>query len=362
MILTAEDYNNGEYWTRLTDFTYSEGNMDVISTAKRILTHEAESIRQLAETLDDRFLQATKRLLDCEGSVIVCGIGKAGLIGQKITATLASTGTAAHFLHPAEAIHGDLGRISDKDVVLMLSQSGETEEIRRILPSIRKRSVPIIAITSSVNSTLGQNADLVLPIGTLVEADPLRLAPSTSTAVMLALGDALALVVSQLRGFCAEDFAQFHPGGALGRKLSLVDDYLRPITHCRTAPETETVRDVFVRHAMPGRRSGAILLLDIQGKLTGIFTDSDLAKLFEKRSEDQLDKPIRLVMTANPICVPVGSKMLEAVSMMGSRRISELPVVDAECFPVGLIDVTDIVAVFPEYTAWNHDALPRKVA
>lgn len=330
---------------------------DVLSLAREIMLQEALSIKELAEGLDGRFLQAVYRILECQGSVIVCGIGKAGLVGQKITATLASTGTTAHFLHPSEAIHGDLGRIGKKDVVLLLSQSGETEEITRILPSIRQFQVPIIAITASEYSTLGKNAEIVLPLGKMIEADTLRLAPSTSTTAMIALGDALALVASQRRRFEAEDFARFHPGGALGRKLSLVEEHLRPLDQCRTAPCGETIREVFVRHRIPGRRSGAILLLDESGRLAGIFTDSDLARIFERRNEHLLDAPIRNAMTAKPTSVLIGSRMLEAIGIMGEKRISELPVVDANGFPKGMIDITDVVAVFPESTAiWNGAA------
>ena len=323
---------------------------DVLSLGKQILKQEALSILGIAENLDGRFLKAVYRVLHCQGSVIVCGIGKAGLVGQKLAATFASTGTPSHFLHPAEAVHGDLGKIGKNDIVLMLSQSGETEEITRILPSIRHFGTPIIAITATSENTLARDAEVVLPLGRLQEADVLGLAPSTSTAAMIALGDALALVVSQRRRFKADDFAQFHPGGALGRKLSLVDEYLRPLHRCRVAPDSETIREVFVQHCVPGRRSGAILLVDPNGKLSGIFTDSDLARLFEGHNEHRLDAPIRDAMTRKPTSVTLGTRMPEAIGIMGRRRISELPVVDAVGFPVGMIDITDVVAVFPECT------------
>lgn len=330
---------------------------DVLSLARQILTLEASSIQEIAKNLDRRFLQAVYRLLQCRGSVIVCGIGKAGLIGQKIVATLSSTGTPSHFLHPAEAVHGDLGRIGKEDVLLIFSQSGETEEISRILPSLRSFKVPIIAVTASEESTLARYADIVLPLGCLVEADTLRLAPSTSTTTMLALGDALALVASQRRRFRDHDFARFHPAGALGRKLSLVDEHLRTLDRCRVAPDTETIREVFVRHRVPGRRSGAILLLREDGRLSGIFTDSDLARLFEGHDEHRLDEPIRNAMTSKPTSVARGTRMPEAIRIMAERRISELPVVDSDGRPVGMLDITDIVAVFPECTTiWKGDA------
>jgi arabinose-5-phosphate isomerase len=321
---------------------------DVLSLGKQILRQESLAIQRLAENLDERFLQAVYRILCCDGNVVVCGIGKAGLVGQKISATLSSTGTPSHFLHPAEAIHGDLGKIGKTDVLLILSQSGETEEILRILPAFHQFRVEMIAITSSEHSTLGRNAHVVLPFGQLVEADQLGLAPSTSTAVMIALGDALALTVSQRRGFRADDFAVFHPGGALGRKLSLVDEHFRTLERCRIAPDHETIREVFVRHRVPGRRSGAILLTHEDGRLSGIFTDSDLARLFEKRNEYLFDRPIREVMTSKPASVLSGTRMLEAIAMMSEKRISELPVVNPEGFPLGIIDITDVVAAFPE--------------
>ncbi|MDR2345329.1 MAG: KpsF/GutQ family sugar-phosphate isomerase [Planctomycetaceae bacterium] len=333
---------------------------DVLSLGKQILRRESLAIGELAENLDERFLQAVYRVLCCEGNVIVCGIGKAGLVGQKISATLASTGTPSHFLHPAEAIHGDLGKIGQKDVVLILSQSGETEEIIRILPLIRQFRVEIIAITASEQSTLGRHAHVVLPLGRIEEADMLGLAPSTSTAVMIALGDALALVVSQRRRFRADNFAVFHPGGTLGRKLSRVDEYFRGLERCRIAPDNETIREVFVRHCISGRRSGAILLTRKDGRLSGIFTDSDLAKLFEQRNEHLIDLPIRMSMTAKPTAVLTGTRMLEAIAIMSEKRISELPVIDADGFPLGMIDITDVIALFPD-TVLSGNTAPDNI-
>lgn len=316
--------------------------------ARGILEQESRTLVELAGRLDGRFCRAVDLLYRCAGSVICCGMGKAGLVGQKIMATLASTGTRSHSLHPAEAVHGDLGRVHRDDVVLMLSQSGETEEICRILPSLGEMGVPILAITARADSTLGQAATVVLELGTLEEACSLGLAPSTSTTAMLAMGDALALVTSRMRNFGREDYARFHPGGSLGRKLSKVDDYLRALARCRVASEGETVRRVFVDQSVPGRRTGAIMLVDADGKLSGIFTDSDLARLFEHRREHALDEPIRQVMTAHPVTVRMDTRMTEAVATMARRKISELPVVDAEGRPVGLIDVTDVVGTFPE--------------
>jgi arabinose-5-phosphate isomerase len=326
---------------------------------RQILQQESQTLAQLAKRLDQAFCQAVELLYHCHGSVIVSGMGKAGLVGQKIMATLASTGTRSHCLHPAEAVHGDLGRVHHDDVMLILSQSGETEEVVRLLPSLAEFGVPIIAITAQATSTLGKAATVVLELGHVEEACSLGLAPSTSTTAMLALGDALALVVSRMRNFSREDFARFHPAGSLGRKLSKVEHHMRPLELCRVALDSRTIREVFVNVSMPGRRTGAIMLVSPEGKLTGIFTDSDLARLFENRRDHELDSPIGRVMTANPLTAQLGSRMTEAVTLMARRKISELPVVDAEGKPAGLIDVTDVVGILPSPTP-AEDAEPAK--
>lgn len=318
--------------------------LEQLRWARQILQAEGQALDLLAERLDVRFCRAVSLLLDCHGCVLVTGMGKAGLVGRKISATLASTGSRSHFLHPAEAFHGDLGRIDASDVILVLSQSGETDEVVRLLPALARFRIPIIAVTGNASSTLGRAADVVLDLGPLEEVCPLGLAPSTSTTAMLALGDALALVASRTRGFRPEDFARLHPGGSLGLKLSKVDEHMRPITDCRVAAATATVRDVFTASTRPGRRSGAIMLVSPEGRLQGIFTDSDLARLFEHRRESQLDQPIRDVMTAQPLTVTAGSSMRDAVELMGRRKISELPVLDTDGRPLGLIDITDVAA------------------
>jgi arabinose-5-phosphate isomerase len=319
-----------------------------LSFAREVMQTESRTIAQVARRLDEEFCRAADCLFNCRGSAIVTGIGKAGLIGQKIMATLASTGTRSHFLHPAEAVHGDLGRVHGDDVVLVLSQSGETDEIVRLLPPLAETCVPIIAITSRATSTLARAAAVVIDLGPVEEACPLGLAPSSSTAAMLAVGDALALVVSRMRGFAREDFARFHPAGNLGLKLSKVDQHMRPLEQCRVAPQEETVRQVLVRVSVPGRRTGATMLVDSSGHLAGIFTDSDLARLFEHRRDNALDAPIHSVMTVDPLQVIHGSLMSDAVALMAQRKISELPVVDGDGRPVGLIDVTDVVGLFPQ--------------
>jgi arabinose-5-phosphate isomerase len=315
--------------------------------ARQILQVESRTLQQVAKRLGQEFCRAVEYLGQCRGSVIVTGMGKAGLIGQKIMATLASTGTPAHYLHPAEAVHGDLGRIHPEDVVLVLSQSGETEEVVRLLPPLAELGVPILAITGRAESRLGRAAAVVIELGGLEEACPLGLAPSSSTTAMLAVGDALALVTSRMRGFGREDFARLHPAGSLGLKLSKVEEHMRPLAQCRVASQEETVRQVLVRVRVPGRRTGATMLIDAEGRLAGIFTDSDLARLFERRRDGDLDAPIRGVMTRTPLKVQLGAMMTEAVAMMAQRKISELPVVDGDGRPLGMIDVTDVVGLLP---------------
>ena len=200
-----------------------------LRAAREIVRREAAGVWKVSYRLNSSFCEAVKLLFTCKGSAIVTGMGKAGLIGQKIAATLSSTGTRAHFLHPAEAFHGDLGRIHPNDVVLMLTQSGETSEVVQLLPSLREFGVPLVVITSSHMTTVGRAATVVIELGELEEVCSLGLAPSTSTTAMLAVGDALALVLSKMRDFQADDFARFHPGGALGRRLSRVDDVMRPL-------------------------------------------------------------------------------------------------------------------------------------
>lgn len=319
-----------------------------LSYGREIIRLEAKSLERLSSKLSADFCLAVRLLFECPGCVIVAGIGKAGLVGQKIAATMASTGTRAHFLHPAEALHGDLGRVHADDVVLVLSQSGETEEVVRMLPSLERLLIPIIAITAKRTSALGRAASVTLELGPQQEACSLGLAPSTSTTAMLALGDALALVTSRMRRFGRDDFARFHPGGSLGRKLSKVDELMRPLAECRLADESTSVRQVFAAAQRPDRRCGAIMLLNDRGELSGLFTDSDLARLFEARHDEALDQPIREVMTRRPRRVQTGSMIADAVAILAERKISELPVVDQADRPLGLIDITDVLGLLPD--------------
>ncbi len=299
-------------------------------------------MREVAERLDFRFAQAVDRLAACSGRIAVTGVGKSADVAAKIVGTMNSTGTRAYLLDPTRALHGDLGMIHPDDLALVLSHSGESEEIVRLLPPLRELSAGIIAVTGSAGSTLARTSDVALVYGSVVEACPLTLAPSTSTTVMLALGDALAFVLSDQRRFTAEQFARYHPAGSLGRRLAPIETVMRRGDDLRIASADETVRSVFAR-PQPPRRTGAIMLTDGDGRLCGLFTDSDLARLFEQRRDAALDRPIREVMTRQPITIPLGARVGEALEIVRRRKISEVPVVDADGRPVGLLDITDLI-------------------
>lgn len=243
-------------------------------------------------------------------------------------------------------MHGDLGMVHPEDIVLILSHSGESEEILRLLPALKGIAHQLIGMTGNPR-TLAKQTDHSIIYGSLAESCPLNLAPSTSTTVMMALGDALAFSLVELRAFTSEDFARFHPAGSLGRKLAIVDTVMRRGTELRIASQSHTVRQVFSESCLPGRRTGAIMLVDETGLLMGIFTDSDLAKLFERREDNAFDLPIAQVMTANPKTIFATAKVQEAISIFRDCKISELPVIDAVGRPIGLLDITDLIGVDP---------------
>jgi arabinose-5-phosphate isomerase len=311
--------------------------------ATSVIRQEADSLNRLANSLPVDFCAAVELMLNCRGVVMVTGVGKAGWIGQKISASLASTGTLSHFLHPAEAMHGDLGRIRAGDVILVLSNSGETAEVTDLLPSFKSLGAKVVAVTGRTESKLAKHADLTLTYGETTEACPLGLAPSTSTTTMLAMGDALTLVVAKMRSFQSTDFAKFHPGGSLGKKLARVEDVMRSIDDCRVAQENETVREIYVRSGAENRRAGVVLVVNGAGCLTGIFTDSDLARLLGRQKDTDFDSPIAEVMTTSPVTVSVGTKATVAIETLASRNLSELPVVDDAGALKGLVDITDVV-------------------
>lgn len=316
-----------------------------VERARCVIEHGATALKKLTECIDDDFALAVDRIAKTSGSLIVCGIGKAGLIGRKLSATFASTGTPSHFLHPSEAIHGDLGSVGANDILLVLSNSGSSKEIVDLLPYLMRRSAGLIAITSGANSPLAQAADISLILPSLREACRHNLAPTTSTLAMLALGDALALVVSEVKGFQIHDFAGLHPGGALGRKLAFVDDVMRPLSECRVGRVDTSIRQTLVEASRPGRRSGAVMILDQQHLLRGIFTDSDLARILEQRCEAELDQPVATRMTTHFSAIRSGAKLTDAIEMMTRRKISELPVIDNLDHPVGMLDITDLLGL-----------------
>ena len=318
-------------------------DVEQLREARRIIRQEADALGRMAERLAPSFCDAVRAIRAATGCVIVTGVGKAGLIGQKIVATLASTGTRAHFLHPTEARHGDLGCVCADDVVLVLSNSGETEELILLIPILKSLCVPIIAITRDAENALARHADIVVPIGRHSEAGDLGLAPSCSTTAMLALGDSLALVISRSNGFTARDFAIIHPAGSLGRQLCPVRDVMRSGQQLRIASENETVRDVMIHHSKPGRRTGAVILTNEIGRMTGLFTDSDLARMFEKRCDEQLDQAIFHVMTCNPITLGPDVLLAEAINLMSQCKLSEVPVIDQDHIPIGMLDITDVL-------------------
>lgn len=313
-----------------------------LEKAREVLRTEAEAILSLVGRLGQDFERAVSLITECRGHLIVTGMGKAGLVGQKISATFASTGTPSLFLHPAEAYHGDLGRVVKEDVVLAISNSGETDELVRLLPSLRQIGSPIVAFTSARASTLGRNADLVVELGKIEEACPLGLAPSATTTAILALGDALALSVLEARGFDKEKFAQYHPGGELGRKLMKVSEVMRTgernpiVTEETPIPEAVT--------AITRARAGCVTVVNGDGRLTGIFTDGDLRRVVGRDPKLLMGK-MRDVMTRSPLTIGPDRLATEALKVLRDKKIDELPVVNGKGEPVGLLDVQDLLGV-----------------
>ncbi len=325
-----------------TDKAPAANGGDDLDYAREVLRVEARAVSDLVDKVGEEFQAAVEAVLATKGQVVVTGMGKPGFIGQKISATLASTGTPSLYLHPAEALHGDLGRVRRDDLVLMLSNSGETDEIVRLISPLKKVGVKIIGMCGSRESTLAKNSDIVLWIGSIQEACPMGMAPSASTTAMLALGDALALTLVRRRGFGIEDFAQFHPGGSLGRKLLKVHEVMRRGNAVATIPEQGLISEALV--AITRARAGSVLVTGADGKLTGIFTDGDLRRLLQK-GETLDDRRVGEVMTRGPKTVAGEQLASEAVKVLKQHRIDELPVVDGAGRPIGLLDVQDLLAV-----------------
>jgi arabinose-5-phosphate isomerase len=318
-----------------------------VDDARQTLRLEADALRAVADRLDESFSMACGLIADCEGAVIVTGVGKSGLVGQAIVATLASTGTPAHFLHPSEAMHGDLGRVTSDDCVLALSHGGESAELVQLLPALKARGAPLIAVSSRASSTLVRASHAAVVYGPVEEACPLRLAPSTSCAVMLALGHSLAFALMTRRGYAIEDFQQVHPSGSLGRLSRPVVEMMRSGAEMRVAPADRSIRQVWASTARRGRRTGAVILVDEQGALAGLFTDSDLARLLETSDAVVMERPIREFMTQRPIVLRSEHKVRDAVAIMRDRHVSEIPVLDDAGRPMGIVDITDLMDLMP---------------
>jgi len=321
--------------------------------ARGVLDAEARAVAGVP--IEDAFHKAVDLILHAttperHGSVIVTGLGKSHFVGQKISATFASLGTPSHFLHPTEAMHGDLGRIRRNDVVLALSHSGTTEEVVTLATILRQDSVPVVAITGKRESDLARMATLTLYIGDITEACPHNLAPTASTTATLALGDALALAVSRRRDFDVEDFKRYHPGGGLGRQLMPVMEAMRfrvgqNLPLIRTDAPVQDAFDSAEKAAAGSRRAGALLIVDQAGKLVGIFTDGDLRRTFIGHGSGAWREPIGQFMTRSPRCLAQTALVRDAVQLVRELRIDEVPVVDGEGKPLGLIDVQDLVAL-----------------
>ena len=310
-----------------------------LDLARKVLRTEAAAILGLVDRLDDDFDRALQLLFDCRGRVIVTGMGKSGLICRKISATLSSTGTSAWFLNPAEAIHGDLGAIRDDDVVLALSHSGETDELIRLLESIRRIGARLIALTGDPSSTLARAADVTLNCGIAEEACPMNLVPTASTTAALAMGDALAMTLLVRKGFREEQFASMHPGGSLGRRLMRVEHVMHTGEAAPLVRMSTPMPDVF--HEMSSKRLGMTCVVDDDGRLAGVFTDGDLRRLMSRRSS-VLELCAGEVMNTRPITIVRDLLAVEALKVMETHKITSVVVVDASRMVEGVVHLHDL--------------------
>ncbi len=317
--------------------------MDYLEKARRVIALEIAEVQRLLDRLDGAFLEAVEAIHQCvenRGKVVVVGVGKSGHIGEKIAATLTSTGSPAVVLNSLNALHGDLGVVADGDVILALSSSGETDELVNILPALSRFDVRIIALTGNAKSFLAQNCHIHLDVNVEQEACPLNLAPTSSTTVMLVLGDALAMVLLEARGFQKEDFARFHPGGRLGRTLLLkVSQIMRGPDQIAAVQPAMTIREVWLK--MADARAGLAVVLDEQGRLAGIFTQGDFGRHF-RQHPDLLERPVNEFMTRKPITIRADKMAVEVLHLIEQHRIDDLVVVDEENRPVGVVDSQDL--------------------
>lgn len=314
----------------------------ITDRAREVLEIEADAVLKLRSKIGESFERAVDMILNCKGRVIITGMGKPGIIGRKISATLASTGTPSLVMHPADAIHGDLGMVTKDDVVIVISNSGQTDEIVRLLPIIKKIGARLIAMTGDTDSPLSEHSDCVLDCGVEAEACPFNLAPTASTTAALAMGDALAVVLLEKRGLRIEDYALYHPGGALGRRLLKVCDVMRTGTRNPIVSEDALVRDALI--TATNARAGSAVIVDHAGRLTGIFTDGDLRRSLEKDPEI-LSKPVKDYMTRSPLAISPDRLVAEAIRLIRTERKKDLPVIDEERKPVGFVDEQDLLGM-----------------
>ncbi len=321
----------------------SEETAARVRAAERVVACEIEALEEVRRRLGPDFARAVDMVLETEGRVVTTGMGKAGIIARKVSATLASTGTPSIYIHPAEARHGDLGRICQGDLLLALSKSGETEEVLLLIPAVRAAGVRVLAMTESRDSDLGRVADLVLELGPISEAGSMGLAPTASTAALMALGDALALVVQEGRGFGPEDFARFHPGGSLGRRLLKVEEIMRRGERNPLVRANATIRETLVVMTKTPGRPGAAVVVGDDGRLLGIFTDGDLRRSLDGAEEGFLERRVSEFMTKDPKRIGRDKLAADALSLLHEHRIDQAPVVDEEGRAVGLVDVQDLL-------------------
>jgi len=320
--------------------------MDHLKRARQVFDIEWAALKAVRQQLDGKFDAAVDVIVEAlsqRGKIVVVGIGKSGNVGQKIAATLTSTGSTSVFLHGVDALHGDLGIVSDGDVILALSYSGESEELLNLIPALKRFSVKIICITGAVKSALARFSDVVLNVRVPKEACPFNLAPTASTTAMMVMGDALAMSVLQARGFKEKDYARHHPSGAIGRALLLkVSHIMRTGARNAVAGENVTVKEALL--VMTRAKSGSVSVINRRGKLAGVFTDGDLRRHMSDDG-DVLSKPLAGVMTPNPICIRDDALAVEALKIFNQRNIDDLVVINARREPVGLIDLQDLPKV-----------------
>ncbi len=311
-----------------------------LETARKVLEIEAATLGDLVGRLDARFVRAVELIYSCRGRVVVTGMGKSGIIGQKISATFSSTGTPSFFLHPAEAIHGDLGRLVANDVVVALSYSGETEELLRLLDTLKRLAIPLITLTGALTSTLAQASEVVIDVGIREEACPLGLAPTASTTAMLAMGDALAMALLEKRGFKEDDYAALHPGGGLGVKLRRVENVMHLGEQAPCVAPGTAMPDVI--YEMSKKGLGLTTVVEADGHLVGFISDGDLRRFFQKEGNRALSMTAADCMTRTPTTIGRGEFATTALNIMEARKITSLPVVDQDGRLEGVVQIHDL--------------------